>query len=181
MISGRLYWIIWLSFIVYSVIFAPNSLPSKPTLPLIEKLLKGEWYGINAYVISLFYLMGIWPLIYSCILFVDGQTQSIHGGLISLLSMALGGFVLLPYFAIRYPHPQFKGPLTNMIRFFESKLVSFTLTLLTIGLFIYALFYGNFQNFVYEFFTQRFINIMSIDFCIISLLFPILIRDDLSR
>jgi hypothetical protein len=120
-------------------------------------------------------------LIYTCILLVDGQNQLFNGGLASLLSMVFGGFVLLPYCALRRSPNSAKYKWNFLVRFFDSKTICVLLILSTISLLLFALVFGDFHVFIHEFCTNRFIHIMSIDFFVVSWLFPCLIPDDLKR
>jgi hypothetical protein len=116
-----------------------------------------------------------------CILLVDGQNQPLNGGLASLLSMVFGGFVLLPYCALRRGPNAAKYKWNFLIRLFDSKAICIFLILATIALVLFALIFGDFGLLLHEFRTNRFIHIMSIDFFVVSWLFPFLIPDDLKR
>ena len=115
------------------------------------------------------------------ILLVDGQNQPLNGSLASVLAMALGGFILLPYFALRRSEYVRKFQLNFFVRIFESKLTTITLMISTIGFILFAFIFGDFGIFLDEFGRNRFIHIMSIDFFVVSFLFPFLIDDDLKR
>jgi hypothetical protein len=116
-----------------------------------------------------------------CILLVDGQNQPLNGGLAALLSMVLGGFVLVPYCALRRnPNPA-KYKWNFLVRLFDSKAICVFLILATISLLLFATIFGDFHLFIHEFRTDRFIHIMSIDFFVVSWSFPFLIPDDLKR
>jgi hypothetical protein len=54
--------LLWLGFISYAFLLAPPDQPD--TLELIENLSTGNFQGINTVMIALYYIMGIWPLIY---------------------------------------------------------------------------------------------------------------------
>lgn len=131
--------------------------------------------------IHIFNSLGVWPWVYACVLLVDGQNQPFNGGLAALLSNALGGFVLLPYCALRRNHNGTKIQQNFLIRIFESKILPALLMVVTIGLLLFAAVFGDFRLFLHEFHTNRLVHIMSIDFLIISCLFPFLVTDDLKR
>jgi hypothetical protein len=65
----------WLGLITYAIALAPPERPD--TLDLIIKLSTGQWDGLNPFIITLFNLMGIWPVIYSAVLLFDGRGQRI--------------------------------------------------------------------------------------------------------
>jgi hypothetical protein len=64
---------IWVAFVGYTLWLAPLDQPD--TWPLVKKLLTGEWGEINAYIPALFSLMGVWPMIFACLMFADGRMQ----------------------------------------------------------------------------------------------------------
>ncbi|CAF1138268.1 unnamed protein product [Rotaria sp. Silwood1] len=141
----------------------------------------GPWNDIEPYVIALFYFLGIWPLVYMSILLIDGQNQRLNGTVASILAMALGGFILLPYFALRRSDNIKKYKINLFIRIFESKLIAIILMVSTMSLIVFAVKFGDIHMFLHEFWTNQFIHIMTIDFFVVSCLFPCLITDDLTR
>lgn len=170
---------IWLSFILYAFIFAPPDQPE--TLTLIQNLSTGNWTGINPLIIALFNIMGIWPLIYSCVLFMDGQGQKIPAWPFATLSFGVGAFAILPYLALRQPNPQFVGKKSGLIKVLDSRITGLLLTLGAIALVSYGLSQGNWGDLIQQWQTSRFIHVMSLDFCLLSFLFPALLGDDMAR
>ncbi|WP_026795691.1 MULTISPECIES: hypothetical protein [Planktothrix] len=171
--------LIWLGFILYAFIFAPPDQPE--TLDLIQNLSTGNWTGINPLIIALFNIMGIWPLIYSCVLFIDGHGQKTPAWLFATLSFGVGAFAILPYLALRQPNPQFLGKKSWFIKILDSRITGLLLTLGTIILVIYGLTQGNWEDFIQQWQTSRFIHVMSLDFLLLSILFPVLLTDDRAR
>ncbi|MCF4966961.1 DUF2834 domain-containing protein [Nostoc sp. CMAA1605] len=171
--------VLWLGFIVYAFVFAPPDNPD--TFELIKNLSTGQWQGINPLVIALFNLMGIWPMVYSAVLFVDGRGQKIAAWPFAAASFAVGAFALLPYLALREPHPQFTGQKDALIKRLDSRLTGIFLTLTAAILVAYGLIAGDWSNFLQQWQTSRFIHVMSLDFCLLSLLFPTLLKDDMAH
>ncbi|CAD0220413.1 conserved membrane hypothetical protein [Planktothrix agardhii] len=171
--------LIWLGFVLYAFIFAPPDQPE--TLDLIQNLSTGNWTGINPLIIALFNIMGIWPLIYSCVLFIDGHGQKTPAWLFATLSFGVGAFAILPYLALRQPNPQFLGKKSWFIKILDSRITGLLLTLGTIILVIYGLTQGNWEDFIQQWQTSRFIHVMSLDFLLLSILFPVLLTDDRAR
>ncbi|WP_027255395.1 DUF2834 domain-containing protein [Planktothrix agardhii] len=171
--------LIWLGFILYAFIFAPPDQPE--TLDLIKNLSMGNWTGINPLIIALFNIMGIWPLIYSCVLFIDGHGQKTPAWLFATLSFGVGAFAILPYLALRQPNPQFLGKKSWFIKILDSRITGLLLTLGTIILVIYGLTQGNWEDFIQQWQTSRFIHVMSLDFLLLSILFTVLLTDDRAR
>lgn len=172
-------WLLWIGFIAYAFLLAPPSQPN--TVELIKNLSTGQWEGINPVIISLFNIMGIWPLIYSCLLFFDGRGQKVPAWLFSILSFGIGAFAILPYLGLRKPYPEFSGKKHLLLKILDSRIIGIFLTVGTSLLLIYGLQNGDWKNFIQQWQSSRFIHVMSLDFCLLCLLFPTLLGDDMSR
>ncbi|MBN3884722.1 MAG: DUF2834 domain-containing protein [Nostoc sp.] len=170
---------LWLGFVVYAFFLAPPEQPG--TFELIKNLSIGQWQGVNPLVIALFNLMGIWPLIYSAVVFIDGRGQKIPAWLFATASFAVGAFALLPYLVLREPSNQFFGKKNTWLKLLDSRVTGFVLTVATVILVAYGIRGGDWGSFVQEWQTNRFIHVMSIDFCLLCLLFPTLLGDDMAR
>jgi hypothetical protein len=179
MLSKIGFGLLWVGFVAYAFIFAPPDQPD--TIALITNLSTGNWEEINPLIISLFNLMGIWPMVYTCIFLIDGRGQKIPAWPFALGSWALGAFALLPYFALRQPNPRFSGQKNLLINILDARLTGVALTIGTIVLFTSGLINGNWPDFIQQWQTSRFIHVMSLDFCVLSLIFPALLGDDLAR
>ncbi|MEH2071382.1 MAG: DUF2834 domain-containing protein [Nostoc sp.] len=171
--------LVWLGFIVYAFLLSPPQQPG--TFELIKNLSIGQWQGINPLIIALFNLMGIWPLIYSAVVFIDGRGQKIPAWLFAIPSFAVGAFALLPYLAFREPNQKFVGEKDTLLKLLDSRVTGFILTVASIILVIYGLTGGDWGNFVQQWQTNRFIHVMSLDFCLLCVLFPTLVGDDMAR
>ena len=51
----------------------------------------------------------------------------------------------------------------------------------TLALLFYGLTNGDWNDFVQQWQTSRFVHVMSLDFCLVCLLFPVLLKDDMTR
>ncbi|RMF25356.1 MAG: DUF2834 domain-containing protein, partial [Cyanobacteria bacterium J083] len=51
----------------------------------------------------------------------------------------------------------------------------------TLVLLFFGLSQGDWQDFIQQWKTSKFINVMSLDFCLLTLLIPSLIKDDMAR
>ncbi len=174
---------IWLGFSGYAFLLAPPD--SADSLQLIINLSTGKWNGINPLVVALFNLMGILPMVYTCLMLIDGKTQKISAGIFSAASFAVGAFAILPYLALRTPnstHPP-KGRIerSGIIKLVDSRWLGVVLSIGTIVLLSYGISQGNWSDFVQQWYTSRFIHVMSLDFCLLTLLLPTLINDDIDR
>jgi hypothetical protein len=183
MIFGSL----WLGFTGYAFFLAPPD--RSDTLQLIINLSTGNWTGINPLIIALFNLMGILPMVYACLLLIDGKTQKLSAGLFSAASFVVGAFAILPYLALREPNSASSANSRSdnnierrgIIKLVDSRWLGVVLILGTIVLITYGITKGNWSDFSHQWQTNRFIHVMSLDFCLLSLLLPVLIADDIER
>lgn len=171
--------LLWVGFASYAFVLAPPDQPD--TLELIKNLSTGQVEGINPLIIALFNIMGLWPLIYCCVLFLDGRGQKLPAWLFATASFGVGAFALLPYLALRQPNPSFEGQKNWFLKIFDSRYLGAILATGAIGLVSYGLTEGNWSDFVQQWQTSRFIHVMSLDFCLLCLVFPALLKDDMAR
>lgn len=179
MIPKILFGGLWLALIIYASFFAPPNQPD--TFELIKKLASGQWQGINPLIIALFNIMGIWPMIYACLLLLDGRGQKIPASLFVAASFGVGAFALLPYLALRQPNPGFTGEKNALLKLLDSRWTGAFLAAGTVGLLAYGLLAGDWSDFIQHWQTDRFIHVMSLDFCLLCLLFPSVLADDMAR
>lgn len=173
------FWLLWGGLVGYASLLAPPAQPD--TLDLIKNLSTGQWEGINPLVVSLTYIMGVWPIIYSCLLFIDGRAQKTPAWPFATLSFGVGAFALLPYLALREPSTEFPGKKNAFLKLLDSRLTGIALTIGATILVAYGLGNGDWGNFIQQWQTSRFIHVMSLDFCLLCLLFPALLGDDMAR
>ncbi len=187
--------LLWLGFVGYAFLLAPPDRAN--TLQLIIDLSTGKWQGINPAIVALFNLMGILPAIYACLMLIDGKTQKLPAGLFCAASFGVGAFAILPYLALRVPNSSpnsdscskrlFQRQLGSgiarrgIIKVVDSRWLGIALTIGTIVLLSYGIGRGDFIDFSQQWQTNRFIHVMSLDFCLLSLLLPVLIKDDIDR
>ncbi|MFH7024302.1 MAG: hypothetical protein ACHBN1_02595 [Heteroscytonema crispum UTEX LB 1556] len=172
-------WLIWAGFIAY-ILFLSPPLHLEETLKLLKNILTFNWTDINPIILSLFSLVGIWLLIYSGILFIDGRMQWIPFWPFALASIASGVIGLLPYLALREPNQEFSGQKDAFLKLLDSRFFGIGLSISTIVLLVYA-FSGNWADFVQQFLGDRFIHGMSLAFCLFCLLFPTVLGDDMAH
>lgn len=171
--------LIWLGLGIYAFVFAPPQ--QSDTFDLIINLSTGKWEGINPLIVALFNIMGILPVVYACLLLIDGKGQKIPAAPFAVASFGIGIFALLPYFTLRQPNPVWSGDKNFLLRVLDSRWTGLILTLSAIALLIYGFTQGDWHDFVRQWQTSRFIHVMSIDFCLLCLFFPVLVEDDLKR
>ncbi|BBD60393.1 hypothetical protein NIES2109_31900 [Nostoc sp. HK-01] len=170
---------LWIGLIIYAFFLAPPDQPD--TFELIKKLSIGQWQGINPLIISLFNLMGVWPLAYSALAFTDGRSQKIPAWPFATASFGVGAFALLPYLFLREPNQEFVGKKNVFIKLLDSRVTGMILTVIASILVAYGVQGGNWQDFIQQWQTNRFIHVMSLDFCLLCILFPVLLGDDMAR
>ncbi|MBE9157641.1 DUF2834 domain-containing protein [Nodosilinea sp. LEGE 06152] len=173
------FWGLWLGFVLYAFILAP---PNRlDTADLILRLSTGDWQGINPIVIALFNAMGIWPMAYAALALIDGAEQKLRAWPFVVVSFAVGAFALLPYLALRQPNASASSSKGLLIRLLESRWLGAVLAAGAIALAAFALLKGDWPDFWQQWQTGRFIHVMSLDFCALWLLFPVLLQDDMAR
>ncbi len=171
--------LLWIGFVVYAFGFAPPDRPE--TLDLIQRLSTAQVAGINPLIVALFNIMGVWPLIYSCVLLMDGRMQTLKAAPFVALSFAVGAFALLPYLALRQPNPTFAGKKSWLLKLLDSRWLGAGIAIAAIGLVFYGVSQGNWADFVQQWQSSRFIHVMSLDFWMLCLLFPVALGDDMAR
>ena len=172
------FWLLWVGFASYAFVLAPPERPD--TFELIKNLSIGKWEGTNPLIVALFNIMGVWPIIYSCLLFSDGKGQKIPAWPFATGSFGVGAFALLPYLALREPNREFTGKKNLFLKILDSRWTGAVLTLGAIALVAYGV-RGNWEDFAQQWQTSRFIHVMSLDFSLLCLLFPALLGDDMGR
>lgn len=173
--------LIWFIFVIYTIWLTPLDRPD--TWPLVQKLLTLQWHKLNAIIPAIFCLMGVWPMIYACLMFFDGRMQKFQAWPYFLGSNGTGVICLLPYLFLRERNQTFYGTKDKWLRILDRHSTGFALLLFTIALFAYAILLGDWGDYVEQFQTRRFVHLISIDFCLMCLVFPLtsLFDDDLAR
>ncbi|ALF53544.1 hypothetical protein ACX27_12990 [Nostoc piscinale CENA21] len=179
MMKKLILWLIWVGFIAYIVFFAPP-LHLEETLTLLKNILTFNLSAVNPIIVALFSLVGIWLLIYSGLLFIDGRMQQIPFWPFVLAAVGSGILGLLPYLALREPNQEFSGQKDAFLRLLDSRLFGIIVSLSTIVIVAYGLL-GDWSDFVQQFQSDRFINGMSLAFCLFCVLFPTVLGDDMAR
>lgn len=173
------FWLVWLAFVTYAFLLAPPDRPD--TFELIKHLSTGQVAGINPLIVALFNIMGVMPMLYSCLMFIDGRMQKIPAWLFATASFAVGAFAIVPYLALREPNGTFVGKKNWLLKLLDSRWLGLLLAIAAFGLLFYGIRQGDWADFVQQWRSSRFIHVMSLDFCLLTVLFPALVRDDMAR
>lgn len=175
----------WAGFVTYAVLLSPPSAPD--TLDVIRQLSTGQWSDLNPAVVVLFNLMGLWPVIYASLALTDGRDQVLSAWPFVLGSFGLGAFALMPYLALRKPTSAlpYRAVDTRLLKGLNHRLVGVGVAIAAILLIAYGLsqdpWSNTWQDFLRQFSTSQFIHVMSLDFCMLTLLVPSLLWDDIAR
>ena len=137
-------WLVWAAFIAYTLLLAPLDQPG--TLTLIEKLVTLQLEGINPYVVTLFSLMGVWPLLYACLMFIDERMQDISAWPSFLASNGSGVIGMIPYLLLREPSQEISGQKDFWLERLDSRQTGIGLSLVTVGLLAYSLLAGDWED-----------------------------------
>jgi hypothetical protein len=172
-------WLVWLVFVAYTLLLAPLDQPG--TLTLIEKLIKLEWADINPILAAIFSFMGVWPMIYASLIFIDERMQDISAWPSFLASNGAGIIGLVPYLILRIPNQEFSGHKDIWLKLLDSRAFGIFLGLTTVGLLAYAMLAGDWGDFIRQWHTNRFVHLISLDFLLMCLLFPSILGDDMAR
>lgn len=171
--------LLWLALTTYAI--ASSFTKTQPgDFELILKLSTGELAGINPIIIAIFYIMGIFPVIYAAFILFDSN-QKISPYPFSAVSFGLGAFALLPYLALRQTDITGNKSKNWLLKILDSPLTAIAASVAFITLMIWGLTQGDWSDYVAQWQTSQFIHVMSIDFCLLSLLFPAILGDDMQR
>ncbi|MGG6296951.1 DUF2834 domain-containing protein [Leptolyngbya sp. AN02str] len=177
--SSIIFALLWLGLSVYAFGFAPPNQPD--TFSLIRDLSTGNWVGINPLIVALFNIMGVWPMVYACLMFFDGRGQRIRAYPFVLGSFGVGAFTILPYLVFRKSNPTFNGEKNRFLSVLDSRWTGVVLAVGGLILLGYGLTQGNWADLINRWQSDRFIHVMSLDFAMLCLLFPVLMKDDMAR
>lgn len=180
---------IWAGLMYYVFQLAPNQTPYRDTY-FLQKLLylKGDdGFRMNEVLVSLWYIMGLWPLVYSMLLLPTGRSSKSNISVwpFLVLSCIGGAYALIPYFVLWKPPPPAidedeigQWPL----KFLESKLTAGVTFAVGLGLIIYAGRAGgaDWQEFFQYARESKFIHATSIDFTLLSTFSPFWVYNDMT-
>ncbi len=174
-------WGLWIGFVAYTLWLAPLDRPY--TWYLARKLLTLQWGDLNAYIPAIFSLMGVWPMIYACLMLADGRMQNFRAWPYFVGANFTGVICLLPYLLFRQRSQEFSGPKDRWLQLLDRRSTGVTLLISTLAIILYAVTAGDWQDYLYQFQTRHFVHLISLDFCLMGLVFPLttLLDDDMAR
>ena len=170
---------LWLTLVIYAI--ASNFWTTQQgSLDLIIDMSLGEWSGINPIIIGIFYIMGIFPLVYAAfILFDDGESLSPYPFMI--VSFGVGAFAILPYLALRQSNTAWNGEKNWLLKLLDSRLMAIISSVAIAVLLGWGITQGDWSDYIAQWQTNQFVHVMSIDFALLCVLFPFILGDDMKR
>ncbi|KAK1439753.1 hypothetical protein QVD17_05573 [Tagetes erecta] len=168
---------------------SPNQTPSTD-MYLLKKLcylIGDDGFQPNRVIVSLWNIMGLWPIVYSMLLIPSGRSSKGNVPVFpfAVLSFFLGAYALIPYFVLWRPPP----PVTEEselkkwpLNFLESKLTAGVIFAVGLGLIVNAgLATGdNWKEYFQYFGGSRLIHVTSIDFTLLSTFAPFWVYNDMT-
>ena len=177
----------WLSLVIYSIGFTIYGVKTFPPgaferdLDLIINMSVLEWEGINPIIIAIFYIMGIFPLVYGAFILFDSD-QKVSPYPFFITSFGLGAFTLLPYFVLRQPNTSWNKQKGWLLKVLDSRLTAIASSIAIIVFIVWGITQGSWSDFIAQRQTSQFINVMSLDFCLLCFLLPVtILKDDMIR
>jgi hypothetical protein len=82
---------------------------------------------------------------------------------------------------LRQPNPSFSGEKNWFLKAIDSRIFGAIAALSALILLGYGITQGNWTDYLYQWQTSRFIHVMTLDFCLLCLLFPTILKDDIAR
>ncbi|XP_021889931.1 uncharacterized protein LOC110808672 isoform X1 [Carica papaya] len=187
--SSLLLFLLWGALMYYVFNLTPDQTPSRDTY-FLKKLLNlagNDGFKMNEVLVSLWYIMGLWPLVYSMLLLPTGRSSksNIPVWPFLVLSCFGGAYALLPYFVLWKPPPPpvEETELTKWpLNFMESKVTAVISFAAGLCIVIYAGLSngGEWEEFCQYFRESKFIHIMSIDFMLLSAFAPFWVYNDMT-
>ncbi|WP_052050088.1 hypothetical protein [Leptolyngbya sp. KIOST-1] len=181
MVRRSLLAVIWVGFLGYVLWLAPLDRPF--TWTFARHLVTLHWGEINAYLLAIFWLMGVWPMIYACLMFADGHMQPVPAWPFWLGSNFTGVLCLLPYLLVRPRNWAFDGQQDRWLSWLDRRSTGLGLLGTAIALIAYALVAGDWPDFWTQFHNYAFVHLITLDFCLMGVVFPLtsLFDDDMQR
>ncbi|KAF7814822.1 Cardiolipin synthase N-terminal [Senna tora] len=181
--------LLWGALMYYVFLLTPNQTPSRDMyfLKKLLNLIGDDGFRMNEVLVSLWYIMGLWPLVYSMILLPTGRSSEskIPVWPFLVLSCFGGAYALLPYFVFWKPPPppvEETELRTWPLNVLQSKVTAGILLAAGLAIFIYAGIAGGevWKEFYQYFRESKFIHITSIDFILLSSFAPFWVYNDMT-
>lgn len=176
-----------LMFYVFKL--TPDQTPTRD-MYFLQKLLnlKGDdGFRMNEVLVALWYIMGLWPLVYSMLLLPSGRSSKSKVPVWPFLVLSCfgGAYALIPYFVLWKPPPPAVGEdeISRWpLNFLESKITAAILLAAGLGIITYAgLANGDTWKEFYQYFREsKFIHVTCLDFSLLSAFAPFWVYNDMT-
>ncbi|XP_020110050.1 uncharacterized protein LOC109725318 [Ananas comosus] len=180
---------LWAGLMYYVFRMAPDQTPYRD-MYFLQKLLnlKGDdGFRMNEVLVALWYIMGLWPLVYSMLLIPTGRSSKtkIPVWPFLVLSCVGGAYALIPYFVLWKPPPppvNEDGVNRWPLNFLESRITAGVTLAAGLGLIAYAGFAGedNWREFYQYLRESKFIHVTCIDFSLLYAFSPFWVYNDMT-
>jgi hypothetical protein len=147
------------------LLFAPP--PPADLLGQLRDLALARLSSVDPIAIAVFNLLGVLPVAFLAILLFD--TGKPNPWPFALGSFVLGGFVLLPYLAIRQPRAPLQREPSTFVRAVGSRITGAILLLTALGLMSSAVLAGELSAFTAQLQGSGFIAVMSLDLLVLTI------------
>ncbi|MEO0927864.1 MAG: DUF2834 domain-containing protein [Cyanobacteria bacterium J06643_13] len=172
----------WLILLLYAIATPQQfSTTQQSDFDLIIKMSTLQLSGVNPLLTAIFYTMGIFPIIYAALILFDDPEKQVSPYPFLVISLGLGAFALLPYFALRQSDTAWHGQKNTLQAVFDSRILAIACSAAVVGLLVWGSTTGNWSDFWMQWQSSKFIHIMSIDFSILSFLLMTILNDDMQR
>ncbi|MDO7907611.1 hypothetical protein Q5741_14470 [Paenibacillus sp. JX-17] len=159
--------IVWIAFIVYALLLAPDGRGEDPIFLDLIQLRSTE-----PSLLAMFSLLGLYPLAYACLL-LRSDVRRVPAWPFVIAAFALGAFALIPYYILNRndirSYRDSRAP-QWILRLVRSPIVLVLLLLGTLAVMGYGLLNGHAEEYREAFGSSRFVNVMTIDFVVLTLL-----------
>ncbi|KAL0445105.1 UNVERIFIED_CONTAM: hypothetical protein Slati_2233200 [Sesamum latifolium] len=179
----------WAGLMYYVFFLAPDQTPVTDVYFLKKLLnLKGDdGFEMNPVLVAEWYIMGLWPLVYSMLLLPTARSSKSKIPVWPFVTLSFfgGAYALIPYFVLWKPPapPVEESELRRWpLNFLESKLTAAITMAAGLAIMVYAFSSGGdlWKEFYQYFKGSKFIHIMTIDFGLLSTFAPFWVYNDMT-
>lgn len=186
--TSILLFLLWSTLMYYIFNLAPNQTPSRDLyfVKKLSNLVGDDGFRMNQVLVSLWYIMGLWPIVYSMLLLPSGRSSKSKIPVWPFLTLSFfgGAYALIPYFIPWRPPPPpvEEGELNRWpLNFLESKITAGALGVAGLGLIGYAgLTNGDWKE-LYQYFREsKLVHATCLDFSLLSAFAPFWVYNDMT-
>lgn len=162
-VDRALFAALWLALAGFWLLLAPP--PTADLFAEVKALALADTAAVDPIAIAVFNLLGVIPTAFlALLLFETGRPKP---GPFALGSYFLGGFILLPYLALRDTRAPLDPAPGTFVRLIGSRLVGAMLLIAALGLVGFAMLAGSPAAYAAQFRDSQFVAVMSIDFLVL--------------